>query len=110
MKIHLLKEKTIREYCRKHARAQPSFDNWLKQLRGCEWNTPWDIVETYPSTDFLGNGTSRVVFDVGGNNYRMIGQYVFRSNKVCLYVCWIGTHAEYDELCSKNRQYSVWDF
>jgi mRNA interferase HigB len=51
-----------------------------------------------------------VVFDIGGNNYRMICKYWFGASRVHLYVKWIGTHAEYDGLCKKNKQYTVDDF
>ena len=66
-----------------------------------------DILDTFCSVDLLGKGYNRVVFDIGGNNYRMIGQYAFGETEVHLFVCWIGTHAEYDKLCKDNKQYSV---
>lgn len=55
----------------------------------------------------LGNGTSRVVFDIGGNHYRLIASYAFGERQVHLFVCWIGTHAEYTKLCAKNQQYTI---
>jgi len=62
---------------------------------------------TFGSADLLGNGLSRIVFNIGGNNYTMIGKYVFGDKQVHLFVCWIGTHAAYDKVCSKNEQYTV---
>jgi mRNA interferase HigB len=32
---------------------------------------------------------------------------VFGSKQVHLFVCWIGTHAEYDFICSTGRQYTI---
>jgi mRNA interferase HigB len=37
----------------------------------------------------------------------MICQYAFGENEVHLFVCWIGTHAEYDKLCKAKEQYSI---
>jgi mRNA interferase HigB len=51
-----------------------------------------------------------VVFDIGGNNYRMICKYVFGEREIHLFVCWIGTHADYDALCKKNEQYTISKF
>lgn len=34
-------------------------------------------------------------------------KYAFGKNQVHLFVCWIGTHKEYDKLCKINGQYSV---
>ncbi|MEI7896936.1 MAG: type II toxin-antitoxin system HigB family toxin [bacterium] len=66
-----------------------------------------NIRHTFGSADLLGQGSSRVVFNIGGNNYRMICKYHFGSSLVHLFVCWIGTHAEYDELCNHGGQYTV---
>jgi mRNA interferase HigB len=62
---------------------------------------------TFPGTDLLGDGSNRAVFDIGGNKYRMIGKYAFGDNQVHLFVCWIGTHAEYNKLCKAGEQYHV---
>ena len=65
---------------------------------------------TFPATDALGAGSNRVVFDVGGNHYRLICRYHFGKNDVCLFICWLGTHAEYTKLCADNRQYTVFNY
>lgn len=64
-------------------------------------------MKTFGYADLLGNGSNRVVFNIAGNNYRLICGYKFGPNMVHLFVKWIGTHAEYDKLCSKNLQYTV---
>ena len=76
-------------------------------LRMADWSKADDILTTYGSADLLGKGTSRVVFDIGGNKYRMICKYAFGDNMVHLFICWIGTHAEYDKLNAKNEQYTI---
>ncbi len=107
MKVHLIKEKTIREYTLANAGSKIPFDDWIFRIKRADWETPADIKKAFPAADLLGKGSSRVVFDIGGNNYRMICWYVFGKTSVRLYVCWIGTHNAYDELCSGNKQYSV---
>jgi mRNA interferase HigB len=59
---------------------------------------------TFGTADLLGKSSNRVVFNVGGNNYRMICKYAFGDKQVHLFICWIGTHAEYNELCSDDKQ------
>lgn len=44
------------------------------------------------------------------SRYRMICKYVFGQKQVHLFISWIGTHAEYDELCDKNKQYTITDY
>jgi mRNA interferase HigB len=110
MRIHLIKKQTIEDYAAKNARSRSSFAIWLETIRYADWNEPADILETFGSADVLGKSSNRVVFDIGGNNYRMICKYVFGKKQVHLFVCLIGTHAQYDLLCKRNEQYSVNSF
>lgn len=108
MKIHLIKEQTIDNFVQDHARSKASFKNWMTHLKTANWHSPEGIQETYPSADILGKGSERVVFDIGGNNFRMICKYFFGPNRVHLSICWIGTHAEYTQLCKRGQQYSIY--
>lgn len=110
MKVHLIKKQTIEDYALGQARSRVSFGIWLSALSGADWNKPEDIKATFGSADILGKSSSRAVFNIGGNNYRMICKYAFGRKQVHLFVCWIGTHAEYDELCDKEEQYTVENF
>lgn len=69
--------------------------------------SPEDIRASYGSADLLGNGSDRVVFNIGGNNYRMICKYFFGDKQIHMFVCWIGTHAQYTQLCNQQKQYSI---
>ncbi|HEY4061217.1 MAG TPA: type II toxin-antitoxin system HigB family toxin [Puia sp.] len=107
MKVHLIKRETIEAYMVSQARSRPSFEDWLEKIKRADWINPDDIKKTFNSADPLGNGSDRIVFDIAGNNYRMIAKYWFGSSKIHLYIKWIGTHAEYTALCKKNQHYSV---
>jgi len=107
MKVRLIKRKSIEDFVYENARARSSFRIWLSLLRHADWEEPLDISNTYGSVDFLGKGTNRVVFDVAGNEFRMICKYHFGNRMVHLYIKWIGTHAEYSRLCKNMGQYTV---
>ena len=111
MKINVVKKQTVEEYA-KLSNAQRSFEDWLTKIKFADWNTSKNILSTFNSADLLGAGSSRVVFNIGGNRYRMICKYNFWKSTTCklrvhLFVCWIGTHAAYSELCRDNKQYSI---
>lgn len=110
MKVHLIRKESIEGFVLNHAGSKSSFDEWQRMLKGANWRSPESIRETYQTVDFLGNGCPRVVFDIGGNNYRMICKYVFRRSFVRLYVSWIGTHEEYSQLCKRGLQYVINQF
>ena len=107
MKVHLVRKETITDYVKTNARSKSSLDDWQAVVKAADWEKPDDIKATFNSADLLGNGTNRVVFDIAGNNYRMICAYAFGERMVHLFIKWIGTHAEYDKLNAKNEQYTV---
>jgi mRNA interferase HigB len=107
MKVHLVKKQTIEDYIRDNAQSRATFKLWLLTLNGADWNDPEDILKTFGSEDILGRGCDRVVFDIGGNKYRMICHYVFGEKQAHLFICWIGTHAEYSKLCKEKKQYGL---
>ena len=110
MKVHLIRKETIESYVVANARSRSSFAVWLAAVKHADWNVPSDIKDTFGSADILGKGSNRVVFDIGGNNYRMICRYVFGEKQVHLFICWIGTHADYDELCDNHEQYIITNY
>jgi mRNA interferase HigB len=107
MKVHLIKKQSIEDYVLKNARSRTSFEIWLSILKQADWNEPSDIVSTFNSADILGNASDRVVFNIGGNSYRLICNYYFGDMKVHLFVKWIGTHADYTKLCNEGKQFNI---
>jgi mRNA interferase HigB len=107
MKVHLIKYQTVEKFVETHARSRVSFNKFINELKIADWKTPMDISKTFGAADLLGQGSERVVFDVGGNTYRIICKYFFGEIKARLFICWIGTHAEYDKLCAGGEQYSI---
>jgi mRNA interferase HigB len=110
MKVHLLKLSTIEDFVKANVQSKSSFGDWLEKLKHADWQAPADIAGTYASADLLGKGSDRVIFDIAGNNYRMICKYWFGGTKVHLYIKWIGTHAQYDHLCNGKQQYTIEDY
>ena len=107
MKVHLIKRKSIEDFISIHARSKIPFYIWLKALKFADWETTEDVVRTFGAADILGNGTSKVVFNIGGNNYGLICKYKFGKRQVHLFACWIGSHQEYDQLCKNKDQYTI---
>lgn len=110
MRVRLVTKTTIEKYIAGNIQSRTSFESWLESLRDAEWDTPHDIKNTFNSADMLGKGSKRVVFNIGGNKYRMICHYHFGLYKVRLFVKWIGSHAAYMKLCKSGKQYNVSDF
>jgi mRNA interferase HigB len=107
MKVHLIKEKTIYLFSINHTNCYFPLEDWVDKIRNAGWEKPEDILFTFPSCDLLGNGSSRVIFNIKGNQFRLIGKYGFGENQVHLFICWIGSHADYSKLCAKGLQYTI---
>lgn len=107
VRIHIIKKQTIENYISRNSQSRVPFHNWLHKVNDSDWNMPVDLISTFNNADILGKETKRVVFNIGGNKYRMICKYSFGRKRVHLYINWIGTHDEYTTLCSMNKQYSI---
>jgi mRNA interferase HigB len=107
MKVHLIKKQTIEDYFIKNAQSKASFEIWVFIINHVEWDNPNDIISTFSSADILGNASQRVVFNIGGNKFRMICSYHFGDQKVHLFIKWIGTHAQYTKLCNERKQFVI---
>ena len=85
MRVHLVKEKVIQDFVIRHAIAKAGFRTWLDVLKSADWSTPENMKATFPATDVLGRGYKRVIFDIGGNKYRLFCNYLFGRKKcICL--------------------------
>ena len=105
MRVHLIKWKSMETFVREHARSKVSCEVFKEKIKHADWESVNDIQNTFSSADILKN--NRIVFNIGGNNYRMICSYWFGPRMIHLYLKWIGTHAEYTNLCNHNLQYAI---
>jgi len=107
MRVILFSKKALDVFKRNHKQCHGKISDWIYKTENANWETPNDIKNTFSNADILGKGSNRVVFNLGGNKYRIIGRYSFRRNDTRMYIKWIGTHAEYTRLCKTGKQYTV---
>lgn len=86
--------KGLRECWEKHSGSEGPLQAWYHEANYAEWTKPQDIKDRYPSASILAN--DRVVFNIGGNKYRLVVHVRYDSGRV--YVRFAGTHAEYDRI------------
>ena len=84
----------IRDFIAKHADADVPLRDWYKRVTKADWNTFADMKQTFNTVDYVGN--DRYVFDIKGNNYRVVAIVLFVNKKV--YIRFVGTHDEYDKI------------
>lgn len=67
---------------------------WHTTVSDAEWASFADIRATFNTADYVQDG--KVVFDVGGNKFRVVALVGFRSGRV--FILFVGSHADYDRV------------
>ena len=91
-RMHVVSHKAIRNFCEEHPRARNAMDHWYRVAKRAAWSCFADVRHTFGTADFV---TPYVVFDVGGNKYRIVAEINFLRR--VLFVRAILTHKEYEK-------------
>ncbi|MFQ5744588.1 MAG: type II toxin-antitoxin system HigB family toxin [Acidobacteriota bacterium] len=92
--MRTIARRTLREFWRKHRDAGQPLRAWFAEARSADWNRPADVNARYRSASFVGN--DRVVFNIGGNKYRLV--VAIRYDIGIVFIRFIGTHRQYDKI------------
>ena len=92
--MHIVSRTTLRDFWTTHADAEQPLRAWYAVAKHAQWHTPADIKRDYRHASFVGN--NRVVFNVGGNKYRLVVEVQYQAGIV--WVKFVGTHAQYDRI------------
>ncbi|MCB0442925.1 MAG: type II toxin-antitoxin system HigB family toxin [Flavobacteriaceae bacterium] len=92
--MRIVTYKRIQEFSEKHADAENSLNFWYHTVTAKEWDNLNELRQDFNSVDYVGN--YRFVFNIKGNDYRLVAIISFYAKKV--YIRFIGTHPEYDKI------------
>ena len=84
----------IEEFVLRHAQSRSPFTKWLNEFERISIANHNELKQFFPLTDYVGN--KRYVFNIGGNNFRLVAVVMFVEDMV--FIRWCGTHAEYDKI------------
>ena len=93
----------IRDFVARHPLSASPLNEWYFRTKAADWGKFADVRKTWNSCDSIGN--DRFVFDIGGNNYRLIAMIHFKHRT--LYIRSILTHTEYTHLSKRNLLQSL---
>ena len=91
IRVRIIGRKGIEKFKRNRADARSSLDNWYRVVSSRDWNNFVGLRQVFPSADQVG---PYIVFNVGGNKYRLIAGVNFDAKT--LLVRDVLTHQEYD--------------
>ncbi|WP_445679108.1 type II toxin-antitoxin system HigB family toxin [Radicibacter daui] len=95
--MRIIARRTLREFCdnlaghKDHQAVKAALDAWFSEVSKALWATPADIRRRYATASIV--DAERVVFNIKGNDYRLIVAIDFEKHLV--WIKWIGTHKAY---------------
>ena len=96
--MRVIAKKHLIQFWVVHKSAEQPLRAWYDEAISANWQSPQDIKNQYRNASFVGN--NRVVFNIKGNDYRLIVAVAYRIG--VLYIKFIGSHAAYDGIDAKT--------
>lgn len=90
--MRIISKRKIREYCKNNPQSLLPLVEWYTKMRNTRVRNLSELKRVFNSVDYVNGYT---VFDIGGNNYRLITAVHFNT-QLC-YIREIWTHAEYSK-------------
>lgn len=93
--MQVIAKRALRLFWERHPQAEGPLRAWYAIAVKAAWKTPADVKAMFGTTvDFVAD--NRVVFDIGGNKYRLVAHIAYRFKRVL--IKFIGTHKDYDRI------------
>lgn len=96
--MHIISKKALQMFWVKHPQAKAPLEAWYRVVSLTSFEHFAAIKQAFNAADYVPPFT---VFDVGGNNFRVIA--VIHYNRQKLYIRNVFTHADYDRWSQTNR-------
>jgi mRNA interferase HigB len=92
--VRIIAKSTLKKFWEKHPTSEAPLIEWYNIVRQSKWSKLNDVTESISNSRSIGN--NRVIFKIGGNNFRLIVEVNFPISAV--FIVFVGTHAEYDKI------------
>jgi mRNA interferase HigB len=93
--VQIIAKRTLIEFWARHPDAERPLRAWYGLVDKALWTGPADVKAMFGTTvDFVAD--NRVVFDIGGNKYRLVIHVAYSYRRVL--IKFVGTHAAYDRI------------
>lgn len=95
--MRIIKPSALADWAERHSASAPALRHWFEVAAKAKWASLADVRRQFPHADMVKVGSLKpvVVFNIGGNNFRLIAAVHF--NKGRIYLLDFLTHAEYDK-------------
>lgn len=93
--MQIIARRTLKRFWHRHAGAEKPLRAWYMVVKAATWYGPADVKKQFGNAvDFVAD--SRLIFDIGGNKFRLVVHVAYRFKRVL--IKFVGTHKEYDKI------------
>lgn len=96
--MRIISKKKLRDYYTGNGQAEIPLTEWYYKMTETKARTIYELKQVFNSVDPVHGYT---VFNIGGNNYRLITA-IHYNLQIC-YIRSIWTHAEYNKLSNQTK-------
>ena len=90
--MRVISKPAILKFSERHPDALVPLMNWYRITGRADWGTLAEVRKDFAHADIVGR---RTVFNIHGNNYRLIARVNYRTKRV--FILHILTHVEYSK-------------
>jgi mRNA interferase HigB len=93
--MQVIAKRTLRLFWEANPQVKGPLTAWHKLVSTATWTQPADVKTMFGTkVDFVGD--NRIIFDIGGNKYRLVVHVAYKFKAVL--IKFVGTHDEYDKI------------
>ncbi len=93
--MQIIAKSTLRAFWERQPRAETPLRAWHAVVSRADWAGPADVKAMFGTgVDFVGD--NRLIFDIGGNKFRLIVHVAYAYRRAL--IKFVGTHSEYDRI------------
>ena len=105
--MRIIARRTLRQFIdtlagnRDQQAVKGALDAWHDEVSKAEWESSSEVKRSYVTASII--SADRVVFNIKGNDYRLIVSVDF--GKSIVWVKWIGSHKDIDRIDARKVSY-----
>jgi mRNA interferase HigB len=90
--MHIISRKALRDFWERRPESQGPLTRWYTIVKTTDFKDFQELRTTFPNADWV---DGLIVFNIGGNKYRLIAAIHFNRSRV--YIRQVLTHEDYDQ-------------
>lgn len=99
--MRIIATNTLRSYWLQNRNSEQALKAWIQEIEKADWGSSSELKQQFGSASII--TSKRIVFNIKGNDYRLVVDIEFRLRIV--FIVWVGNPTEYDKIDVKKVKY-----